>query len=243
MKRICKFLIAVMALALLVGCGGGSSGTDGGVSLRISGKVKNTNGQSLREVVVTVQETGDQAVTDAEGSFKIETRAAEKALTLLIEKDSKEATATIDVSSANDGDTVSVELELDEANFQVGQVSVTVDSGEMSPTPIPVRDLEINGNLITQSGRAIPSFRVQVDGERSYNTTDRNGRFRLVTKKRKVSLLVSNKRHREKVTLPPIADSAAKISVSIELVFEKVPDGGIQAMDEASFRLKASVRN
>lgn len=243
MKQYFLFFIAVFVSVLLLGCGGGSSGTDGGVSLRISGKVKNTNGKALREVVVTVQETGDQVVTDADGSFEINTRSTEKMLTLLLEKDAKEATTSIDVSSVSEGDTVRVDLELDEVSFSVGQVSVMVDSGEPAPTPNPQHALEISGNLMTQSGRGVPNFRVQVEGDRNYNSTDRNGRFRLTTLKRKISLLVSNKKHREKITLPPIADSASKISVSVELVFEKAPGGGIQAMDQATFRLKASVRN
>ncbi len=67
-KKFLMQVLVVILLALLSGCGGGSAGTGGRT---LTGTVETAQAQPLPGVTVTLAETGDSAVTDANGSFVI----------------------------------------------------------------------------------------------------------------------------------------------------------------------------
>jgi len=104
-----KFLLPVFCSLIIFGCGGGSAGT-GTVSL--SGKLLNPQDEPVSGAIVTIVETGETAVTDANGNFSIETNTAGQEVALQVE--SEEVTATVSVSTATQEDSkVGVQLEVD----------------------------------------------------------------------------------------------------------------------------------
>lgn len=102
------FALILVSLLLLVGCGGGSAGTGTGAS--IEGRVLES-GQPVAGATVTVLETGDSVLTDADGFFSIPTPADAEKLTLEITTGS--GSRQVVVPNNSSGSIVNVEIEMD----------------------------------------------------------------------------------------------------------------------------------
>jgi hypothetical protein len=90
-----KLLIIVVSLCValsLSGCGGGTSGTGGNDVLA---RLIEVGGAALTNVQVSVLETGEQTVTNAEGKFEL-SLPKDKKSTLLFDSDKGSAQAEID---------------------------------------------------------------------------------------------------------------------------------------------------
>lgn len=84
MKKILK-IVWLLSILILSGCGGGSEGT--GTNKSISGSLRLEDGTPLTEALVTVLETGDNALSDDQGRFLIETRLDSETINISVEKD------------------------------------------------------------------------------------------------------------------------------------------------------------
>jgi hypothetical protein len=131
-------IFAVLSiLAMLAGCGGGTTGTGGSGSDDFAGKILSLSGAPIALATVTVEETGDSTLTDANGDFTIQTTSAppEKA-TLLVETATAQGSAVVadlpDVPSV-----VEVSLQLNEKNNSLAVTSKKVTPKKKHPTPKP----------------------------------------------------------------------------------------------------------
>jgi len=77
-ERLVGMALCTLCILAFQSCGGGTSGTDGGVTgqyaLITQGVVVTSENKPLSEVEVSLAETGDQATTDSEGKFSIGSR-------------------------------------------------------------------------------------------------------------------------------------------------------------------------
>lgn len=121
--------ILLVVVLLCGGCGGGTTGTGGTGSLDFSGRVLSDSGSPIGNVTVTIQETGDTAITDNEGKFKIESNVTSAELTLLVETDSAQAMTTISGLPQTPAE-VDVVLQLSVENN-----TVAVQSQQVRPKP------------------------------------------------------------------------------------------------------------
>jgi len=121
-----KTLLTLLLILILGACGGGTEGT-GGVT--ISGKLQTANSQPVAGVSVTVEETGDSAVTDQNGDFVIQTDRISNA-TLAFEDDKLAARATVNniPNSATRVDVTCV-LDRERNNVTVKESESSDDSG------------------------------------------------------------------------------------------------------------------
>ena len=76
-------------LLLFAACGGGSTGT-GGTGSEFSGKLVDITGKPVQNATLTIEETGDGSLTDAEGNFVIESDIPAGSVTLLVQAENSE---------------------------------------------------------------------------------------------------------------------------------------------------------
>ena len=126
MERIRSYLpISLLIFSILLSaCGGGSEGT--GVSARsLEGKVISTEAQPLANVGVTLLETGDTDITDANGRFTLPLPETESAVNL--EVATPEFTQRVSLAPADpDAISVSVALTVDQKNQSVSAKYINV---------------------------------------------------------------------------------------------------------------------
>lgn len=242
-QRLQRALIAILLL-LASGCGGGSTGTDGGVSIRVVGTVKTTAGTPAAGVEITVKENGDSTTTESDGSYEIATIVNPGTLDLIIAKDGQEGQTSIEVPETKPTEALSVDLILDEASFDVAVVSVTVVQNNPEPKPTPgvtpsVQEYSIAGSLKTQSGVGIRDFGIAIEGASSRTKSDRQGAFRIKASDRTPILVISNKAHARRVSLGSIAANVSEVRVELVLSFD---GGGGPSTSAAESRFKVSVK-
>ena len=129
--------VLLVMLFLFSGCGGGTSGTgirsDGSV---LQGSVRTTEGEPVPGVVVTVIETNDQAVTNAEGGFEIVVEEPIGEFT--VEFDGQGVDSQVTVSGVPEEATaVDVTLTVDSATGELSGTSVDITEEGALPTPQP----------------------------------------------------------------------------------------------------------
>ena len=135
MKRISKVWMAGLLLVLACSCigcaGGGTTGTDGGGAavrtVEVEGAVTLSSEQPAANYQIAVGETGDAALTDAQGRFLLKTALAGQEATLVIT--GSDFGSSLKVSDLPTGDArVSVRLNLDQTENLIEIVSITVSS-------------------------------------------------------------------------------------------------------------------
>lgn len=82
----------LLSLLLLIGCGGGTSGS--GIKT-FEGRVQAQNGVSISGVSVTIEETGESTVTDGEGRFTLASEADGPDVAFLVETPMQERRFTL----------------------------------------------------------------------------------------------------------------------------------------------------
>lgn len=246
LKRIGLIVGYILLVTFAAGCGGGSGGTDGGVSIRIVGTVKSSDGKPLPGVAITIKENGDTASTDNNGQYSVDTTVTPGLVDLIVSKDNKETETSFEVSLSRPDQTIAVDLTLDEVEFAATIASVTIVQDPLPtpqpsarPTQIAIQTYDIAGSLRTEAGAGVPGFTVKVQGSSITSKTDTKGAFRVSTKDRTPSLIISNKRHSVSVRLGTIPDYARLVKVVLTITIKDDSGGGIgvQAVN-ASFHVK-----
>jgi hypothetical protein len=125
-------LLGVSSFLFTSGCGSGG-GTEGSGLRTLEGTAVNvSSGQPEAGVAVTIESTGETAVSDDEGKFELVTEISDQPITLLFEKGSA-LSARATISEVSPADPV---LKLDVAvDTQRNQVAVQVTAA--TPTPRP----------------------------------------------------------------------------------------------------------
>lgn len=126
-NALSALLFTALLLSPLGGCGGGSAGTGtGDSSLRIQGVVKDNAGMPVNAATVTVIETGDFDITDAQGEFQIATEAVGETLTLEVSKENRSALTTITAPGENG--TLTIEVKFDDVRQIVETEELSVNA-------------------------------------------------------------------------------------------------------------------
>ncbi len=132
------FLVLFIALGGLNSCGGGTVGTDVGGATRILGRVVSTAGNALGNASITLEETGDSAISDENGNFTIFAELQVVELSLLIEAQgvhSRSRLQNIPIAPEEIRLTVAVDLESQESVITDTEITVR-------PTPQPTQKPE-----------------------------------------------------------------------------------------------------
>ena len=148
LRQAACILLASLFIFFL-GCDGGTEGTSPIRRVEVSGRLTSavSRGQ-IPGAQVTVLQTGDSGVTDAQGNFAISAGISGDSLTLSV--DSGEISASVDVDDFNSSTTaLFVELELDTENGGLSVVNTDItdsagSDGEDSNTGMdpPIREPE-----------------------------------------------------------------------------------------------------
>ena len=122
-----------MLTTLFVGlssCGGGSKGTGGH---RFEGSVRTTTGIPVSNATVSVQITGDTALTDVGGNFVVETALISGDIQLTVESEGAQYSTTLSDIPAEPS-IINVTLEVDP------------DANQINPSDITIRDKDDSSN-------------------------------------------------------------------------------------------------
>jgi hypothetical protein len=118
---------------LVSGCGGGTTGTGGTGNSEFSGKILDISGSPVAQALITLEETGDSAVSDDRGSFLLESKIETDMVTLLVDSKETEAQTVIDEIPAG-AQEIDLSLELDRK-----EKTVKVTKKTIAPRPKPTR--------------------------------------------------------------------------------------------------------
>ena len=133
-------VLALCALVGVLGCGGGSKGTGGQT---FDGRVLAVNTQPIPGVVVTVNQSGESAVSDSTGSFEIYTEPVSGAVSLALSTDNFEGSVSLgDVPVGTARVTVTIELDEEAGEARAEGIEIEkeeVDEDDEDPTPKPTR--------------------------------------------------------------------------------------------------------
>lgn len=187
--------VLILVTAVLVGCGGGTTGTDGGgVNVRFSGTVSNTIGNPVENATVVIEESGDAAQTDNQGRFEIQTNLDSSEATLrIITADTEGVTHIQNIPSVESNVAIIVEFDLESGGIILENVEVEVqeietpvpvetqgDTGpSATPTPETTQESLVEGNIALRYFGNLKGARVRVVGFGKETKSDSRGFFRL----------------------------------------------------------------
>lgn len=228
-----RYLLTLLIM-LCIGCGGGSSGTDGGVTLRVLGTVTSTNGALLSGLEVTAVESGDSVSTSQQGSFDLRTSIERDSVTLLVRQGDKETTLT-PLTGVQNGDIITLNLKLDETNFSISVVSLSITPlGANDPTPTPSNSNNpkatptprieqqdiVTGTIRTANGRPVDKLSISVKNTSIRGKSDRNGNFVLRGQlpRSGVTLIIANQAFKREVVLPTLPETPVVIKLKLLFV-------------------------
>jgi hypothetical protein len=139
MQRILvSFLTLVLISVLLLGCGGGTTGS-GDSATQISGQVKNAAGNPIAGAQIQVIESGESTRTDQDGHFNLQVISGINEVTL--------AVSTENSSGNISGNVLIADLPMQQAQIEV---QITVDSTNGS-VKIDSVSIEIEDSLPTNT--------------------------------------------------------------------------------------------
>lgn len=239
LRSICAILVL-----LLTGCGGGTSGTDGGSSVRIGGIIQDTSGAPLSGVQVVVDESGDSDKTDNQGAFLIETVIPTSSATLRIAAGTTEGSTVVhDIPTDGSAIAVSVTIDPGSGSIEVTEISVVpIEEPTIAPTPAtsrtpqaappsvtssptptptaaPRTDSVLEGTILIFNGKPLSGAFVTLMEEDATSITSQSGyfRFRYPAGARTLHLDIRSDVGRGIITLSRLPTEPRRISVTIEV--------------------------
>lgn len=250
---IIRTLVVLLFLIGVTGCGGGSTGTDGGIAKRLIGTVKTPEGNPVSGLAVTVFENGDTTITNAKGEYEISTNLNNtKMIKVLVARDEREAQVLFQNPETTQTESIKIDLVLNEVSFEVIVASIdafakpastptphqtpvttqpkhtpskTPEVVKPSPTPTPSLSYQIVGNLRTDADLPIGGFLVREQGSSIGSVVSPEGTFSLMTEDRTPVLVISNLRATRLVSLGEIPAGTKFVRVELILVFKQ--DSGV----------------
>ncbi len=147
-----------LVLFTLVGCGGGTTGSDGGGGARtltLSGEVLATSGSPLKGYEVTILESGDSALSGENGEFVIEGMIETLNPTLLIQGEGVDTTVSMgEILEQDSVATVILSVDLEIGSVAVADFTVSIldeMEGEQFSTEMDIPEMEISDPDIPSS--------------------------------------------------------------------------------------------
>lgn len=209
MKRIFTFsylLILLMQIIAFPGCGGGTTGTGGTGSTEFSGKILDDSGAPVGNAMVTIEETGDSAVTDDQGNFTVETSIESSSVTVRVQSEATDVKTTVDdIPDEPQSIAVTFEINRRKNTLSVKRRDViqrptrtprptpeskptTPGSSESTPAPTAVASPTLKpknyfttfrGTVVSSERRLITRARVGIAGK-NLQIVGRDGRFTFI---------------------------------------------------------------
>ncbi len=233
-----KVLIILFLLLSMSGCGGGTSGSDGGTPVKLRGSIQGTTGESVAQALVTILETGDSTLSNDHGEFIFGTVSVSSDITLMIEYQGAEARVLIE-SIPSEQSLITVELTFDSALGSASITSVSVErigtpeTPSASATPAPTTDRNDEDTDSTQSvlrgvvygadGLALSGVVLHIPGTRARQVAGSDGRFILAfpTKRRTLTLQAEYQGFKVTLNIGGLPEYAVEVSVRIQLQVEQ----------------------
>lgn len=234
--RIVKIfsLISLTFVFNLLGCGGGTSGTDGGTNiktLKIVGRVLNENNSPLQSTELSVLESGDQASTDINGYFSLNTELDKQEVTFIVKFEDNETTTNSIVILPDDNGIAYIDVTLDTRNF-----TATVEALLISPNT-PTAQSTANSRPTTNNEEALIDLRGKIISDRSapiYNAvitfngqkerSSKEGKFRFLLKSgntRSNVLTIKIGKIVKRIRLPKLPEKSSIVTFTIRIVFDE----------------------
>ena len=192
-RKLMCVAVAVLALAVLGGCGGGTITTEGVSSVEFDGVVRNADGAALAGVEIIDARTGEASITDSEGRFTLQAESAGGEAELLLSGEN--INETVKVTGLPDGDsTAVVELRVDTSSSLISVVSLDVsevnpphgdeveDPPAVTPSPAAAQRkfyITFEGRLLLENGAPLPKAKIRVAPGTGLAKTDIDGDFSL----------------------------------------------------------------
>jgi len=118
-----KKIFLILLISVSIGCGGGSAGTGG---QRFDGEIVTRDGTPVPNATVTLTNTGDSAVSDANGKYSIDTDSLSGTVTIEVALDNSTATTQVN-DIPEDASEIEVRIEFDK------------DREEAKPTKVEIK--------------------------------------------------------------------------------------------------------
>ncbi len=197
-------LLVVVSLLLLVGCGGGSSGTDsGGVRSIVAGRVVTSSQLPLSGATVSLEQSGDSATTDSNGTFRIDTYFSANGFTLRIVGNGLDNSVKVEATPLPSRViNVFLQADIDKNSIELLSISVepiadaepTPDSGDPHdgdvstppvvgaplPTSSPPHSV-FKGTLVYRDNEPVIGAVIMVEEISEHDRTDSRGTFSIKT--------------------------------------------------------------
>ena len=120
--------LALLVSVLLLGCGGGTTGTGSTGASDFRGRIALDNGTPLSGVEVTVSETGESAITDENGNFQFEATFTGAEVNLFLETSGLQG--TLNLGEIPDNSIVEVDIVV---GIQGNTITITLNSLTVTP--------------------------------------------------------------------------------------------------------------
>jgi hypothetical protein len=150
MTKLFKSILIVVALIVVTSCAGGGSEGTGASTRTLQGIVRSPDGSPVPDAQITILSTGDSSITDAQGSFALQTSDFSTSLQLEVEKGSTKAEATISALSV-DSSSVQVTIE-----FNSTSRSVSVSHLDVDVKIVGMCDVYFENNRVIRQANAVP---------------------------------------------------------------------------------------
>lgn len=170
--KLLPISLVILLSSLVIGCGGGTSGTDGGGLTRIAGTLVDSSGSGISGAVVIVEQTGDATQTGQEGSFSLDTVVMDGQVTFLVEDGVSQASSTVYDLPPNP-EKITVALQLDAPTNELSSEVVDVKPRRKTPTPKPT-PTPTQGDIQIDQQTSPISLSIAID-QPGYTITPLNG--------------------------------------------------------------------
>ena len=228
--------ILILIATLIVGCGGGTTGTGEFERKLIIGDLSDQNGSALPGATLTLLDSGDSTTTDGNGNFRLETSLEPGETTLELELNGTASRLVLDLPA---GDIVSdLELVFDSESGAVSVASISIvpreDFEAPKPTPTPDNSGEepkpvdpqqeesiLRGTIQFVDGPAVPGAIVTLPQFDLQALTLKDGKFRFTfdpaVSGKSLLVRVSYKNVRDTLTIRNIPAESSIIEVTLRL--------------------------
>lgn len=222
-------IVSLLLILLFVGCGGGTSGTDGGQTVRILGSLVNQNSSPLPAATVTVLDSGESTQTDASGAFALETPST-PSLTVEVVTGQLRFQSTIGDLDPNSPEiTLTIQIDTERGTISIENVSIKPNptpsappaSAPASPAPTPAPSTKspstILGTIINKQDLPVAGVTVRLLGSNVSTTTDSTGAFRIesVVRDSQVRLRISTGSNSGTVTIGGLPSEPFTLTVTL----------------------------
>ena len=237
MKKIAKLLLVMLCLLVFISCGGGSGGTDGGETVRISGRILSDRGDPVPAVNVTDLSSGRVVKSAVDGSFTLESTESENSVTLQFSRQDKQT--VLEVSTLEkQGDSITLTFVLNISDFSVSVLEES-ESASPSPTPTPKEPglsptdsphptalSVISGTVRDANAAALPGVVVRLnDSKKLQDETGANGKFHIEFESKSSQLMITVERDGQSASTTLNDLPAGRLTITVNLVISTATTG------------------